>query len=112
MAGGFGRHLVRLLQAYANTAKWARSEGALLGGGGCPALAEMAWLVGALPEFAPLADCVPGIPLFQHFFDRSPQSNSSSQSKHTSVAVSAAAAATTLKPFIQRLRNPANHEGT
>ncbi|KAL5971511.1 Integrator complex subunit 1, partial [Taenia solium] len=107
MAGGFARRLARLLLAYASAARWARAEDGLFGdsGGGSSGIrrtrAELEWLAGAMHEFAPLAaECTLSLPLSVL---RSPPTASppNASPKHSSPASS-------LQPFIQRLRNPSN----
>lgn len=110
MAGGFARRLARLLLAYATAARWARVEGGLFGdsGGGGSGVrrtrTELEWLAGALHEFAPLAaECTLSLP---PSVLRSPPTASphSASPKHSSPASS-------LQPFIQRLRNPSSPAG-
>ncbi|KAL5104531.1 Integrator complex subunit 1 [Taenia crassiceps] len=107
MAGGFARRLARLLLAYASAARWARAEDGLFGdsGGGDSRIrrtrAELEWLAGAMHEFAPLAaECTLSLP---PSVLRSPPiaSPPNASTKHSSPASS-------LQPFIQRLRNPSN----
>ncbi|KAH9283387.1 Integrator complex subunit 1 [Echinococcus granulosus] len=107
MAGGFARRLARLLLAYASAAGWARTEDGLFGdsNGGSNGTrrtrAELAWLAGAMHEFAPLAtECALSLPL--SILRPSPTASPPNVSpKHGSLA-------TSLQPFIQRLRNPSN----